>query len=154
MWETWVQSLGWGNPSGEGNGYPVQYSCLVEKEMQPIPVFLPRESQGQRSLVGCCPRGHTESDTTEATQHACMHALEKEMAIHSTVLAWRIPGTEESSGLPSMGSHRVRHNWSDLAAAAMMDTCHCKFVKAIEWSPPREGLDGNYGLCVIVMSPC
>ena len=67
MWETWVQSLGWGNPSGEGNGYPVQYSCLVEKEMQPILVFLRRESQGQRSLVGCCPRGHTESDTTEAT---------------------------------------------------------------------------------------
>ena len=44
------------------------------------------------------------------------HALEKEMSIHSSILAWRIPGTEESSGLPSMGSHRVRHDWSDLAA--------------------------------------
>ena len=40
------------------------------------------------------------------------------MATHSSVLAWRIPGTEEPSGLPSMGSHRVGHNWSDLAAAA------------------------------------
>ena len=46
------------------------------------------------------------------------HALEKEMATHSSVLAWRIPGTEEPSGLPSMGSHRVGHDGSDLAAAA------------------------------------
>ena len=44
------------------------------------------------------------------------HALEKKMATHSSTLAWRIPGTEEPSGLPSMGSHRVGHNWSDLAA--------------------------------------
>ena len=44
--------------------------------------------------------------------------LEKEMATHSSVLAWRIPGTEESGGLPSMGSHRVGHDGSDLAAAA------------------------------------
>ena len=46
------------------------------------------------------------------------HTLEKEMAIHSSVLAWRIPGTGEPGGLPSMGSHRVGHDWSDLAAAA------------------------------------
>jgi len=45
------------------------------------------------------------------------HALEKEMATHSSVLAWRIPGTGKPGGLPSMGSHRVRHDWSDLAAA-------------------------------------
>ena len=45
------------------------------------------------------------------------HALEKEMATHSSVLAWRIPGRGEPGGLPSMGSHRVRHDWSDLAAA-------------------------------------
>ena len=42
------------------------------------------------------------------------------MATHSSVLAWRIPGTAEPGGLPSMGSHRVGHNWSDLAAAAAM----------------------------------
>ena len=48
------------------------------------------------------------------------HALEKEMATHSSVLAWRIPGTGEPGGLQSMGSHRVRHNWSDLAAAASL----------------------------------
>ena len=45
--------------------------------------------------------------------------LEKEKATHSSFLAWRIPGTEEPGGLPSLGSHRVRHNWSDLAAAYM-----------------------------------
>ena len=47
------------------------------------------------------------------------HALEKEMATHSSVLAWRIPGTGEPGGLPSMGSHRVGHDGSDLAAAAV-----------------------------------
>ena len=46
------------------------------------------------------------------------HALEKEMATHSSVLAWRIPGMGEPGDLPSMGLHRVRHDWSDLPAAA------------------------------------
>ena len=46
------------------------------------------------------------------------HALEKEMVNHSSVLAWRLPGTGEPGGLPSVGSHRVRHDWSNLAAAA------------------------------------
>ena len=46
------------------------------------------------------------------------HALEKEMATHSSVLTWRIPGTGEPGGLPSMGSHRVGHDWSNLAVAA------------------------------------
>ena len=54
--------------------------------------------------------------------------LEKEMATHSSVLAWRIPGMGEPGGLPSMGSHRDRHDWSDLAAAAakrnQRSNCH------------------------------
>ena len=50
------------------------------------------------------------------------HALEKEMATHSSVLAWRVLETGEPSGLPSLGSHRVRHDWSDLAAAAADDS--------------------------------
>ena len=49
------------------------------------------------------------------------HALEKETATHTSVLAWRIPGTGKLSGLPSMGSHRVGHNWSDLAAATNVE---------------------------------
>jgi len=52
------------------------------------------------------------------TKQCCI--LEKEMATHSSVLAWRIPGTMEPCGLPPVGSHRVRHNWSDLAAAAVL----------------------------------
>ena len=58
-------------------------------------------------------------DTTERIHfHFSLSWLEKEMATHSSVLAWRIPGPEEPGGLPSMGSHRVGHNWCDLAAAA------------------------------------
>ena len=48
------------------------------------------------------------------------HALEKEMATHSSILAWRIPGTGEPGGLPSLGSHRVGHDGSDLAAWSFM----------------------------------
>ena len=47
------------------------------RKWQPTPVFLPGESRGQRSLVGCCPWGLTVSDTTEVTQHACMHGRKK-----------------------------------------------------------------------------
>ena len=58
-------------------------------------------------------------DTIERLHfHFSLSCMEKEMATHSSVLAWRIPGTGEPGGLPSMGSHRVGHNWSDLAAAA------------------------------------
>ena len=62
-----------------------------------------------RSLEGCSPWGREESDTTERL-HFHFHALEQGMATHSSVLAWRIPGTGEPGGLPSMGSHRVRHD--------------------------------------------
>ena len=54
----------------------------------------------------------------EMTFISHFHALEKEMETHSSVLAWRMPGTAEPGGLPSVGSHRVGHNCSDLAAAA------------------------------------
>ena len=57
--------------------------------------------------MGCSPWGREESDTTERLH---FHALEKEMATHSSVLARRIPGTEEPGGLLPMGSHRVGHN--------------------------------------------
>ena len=83
---------------GEGNGTPLQYSCL-------------EKSHGRRSLVACSPWGRDFTFTFH------FHSLEKEMATHSSVLAWRIPGTGEPGGLPSMGSHRVGHGWSDLAAA-------------------------------------
>ena len=49
------------------------------------------------------------------------HALAKEISTHSSILAWRIPGMEQPGGLPSMGSHRVRHNGSYLAGAAAFE---------------------------------
>ena len=61
--------------------------------------------------MGCSPWGRTESDTTERLHfHFHFHTLEKDMATHSSVLAWRIPGTGEPGGLPSMESHRVGHD--------------------------------------------
>ena len=57
--------------------------------------------------MGCSPWGRKELGTTERLH---FHALEKEMATHSSVLAWRIPGTAEAGGLPSMGSRRVGHD--------------------------------------------
>ena len=56
-------------------------------------------------------------DITLPTKVHLVKAMEKEMATYSSILAWTIPGTEEPGGLPSMGWHRVRHDWSDLAAA-------------------------------------
>ena len=83
-------------------------------QWHPTPVLLPGKSHEWRSLVGCSPWGCWGSDTIERLH---FHALEKEMATHSSVLAWRIPGTGEPGGLLSLGSHRVGHDWSDLAAA-------------------------------------
>ena len=81
------------------------------RQWQPTPVLLPGKSHGWRSLVGCSPWGHEELDTTERLHfHFSLSSLEKEMATHSSVLAWRIPGTGEPGGLPSMGSHRVGHD--------------------------------------------
>ena len=81
------------------------------RKWQPTPVFLPGESHGQRSLVGYSPRvskSRTRLSDFPFTFH--FNALEKEMATHSSVLAWRIPGTGKPGGLPSMGSHRVGHD--------------------------------------------
>ena len=91
-----------------GNGIRVCW----RRWWHPTPVLLPGKPHGWRSLVGCSPWGRYESDMT-ARLH--FNALEKEMATHSSVLAWRITGT---GGLPSLGSHRVGHDWGDLAAAA------------------------------------
>ena len=101
----------------------LQFVHTWRRRWHPTPVLLPGKSHGQTSLVGCSPWGRKESDTTERLHfHFHFHALEKEMATHSSVLAWRIPGTGEPGGLPSMGSHRVGHDWSDLAAAAALLT--------------------------------
>ena len=91
---------------GEGNGTPLQYSCLEN----------PMDEGAWKAAVHEVAKSRTWLNNFTLTFH--FHALEKEMATHSSVLAWRIPGTGEPGGLPSLGSHRVRHDWSDLAAAA------------------------------------
>ena len=91
--------------SGEGNGTPLQYSCLEN----------PMGGGNWWAAVHGVAKSRTRLTDFTFTFH--FHALEKEMATHSSVLAWRIPGTGEPGGLPSMGSHRVRHDWSGLAPA-------------------------------------
>ena len=79
--------------------------------MAPHSVLLPGKSHGRRSLLGYSPWGlKSWTRLSDFTFTFHFHALEKEMATHSSVLAWRIPGTEEPGGLPSMGSHRVGHD--------------------------------------------
>ena len=84
--------------SGEGDGTPLQYSCL--------------ENPMDRGAWWAAGHGVANSQTglSDFTFTFHFHALEKEMATHSSVLAWRIPGMGEPGGLPSMGSLRVGHN--------------------------------------------
>ena len=83
---------------GEGNGTPLQYSCLEN----------PMDGGAWKAAVRGVAEGRTRLSNFTFTFH--FHALEKEMATHSSVLPWRIPGTGEPGGLPSMGSHRVGHD--------------------------------------------
>ena len=95
---------------GEGNGTPLQYSCLEN----------PMDGGAWWAAVHGVVKSQTRLSDFTYTFHC--HALEKEIATHSSTLAWKIPWTEEPGGLLSMGSHRVGHNTSDLAAAAMRDS--------------------------------
>ena len=105
------RQLKWPSPDiGEGNGNPLQYSCLEN----------PMDGGAWWAAVHGVARSRTRLTDFTFTFH--FHALEKEMATHSSVLAWGIPGTGEPGGLPSLGSHRVGHDWSNLAAAAAVLT--------------------------------
>ena len=89
----------------EGDCTPLRYSCLEN----------PMDGEAWKAAVHGVAKSQTQLSDFTFTFH--FPALEKKMATHSSVLAWRIPGTGEPGGLPSMGSHRVGHDWSDLAAA-------------------------------------
>ena len=82
----------------EGNGTPLQYSCLEN----------PMDGGAWRAAVHGVAEGQTRLSDFTFTFH--FHALEKEMATHSSVLVWRIPWMGKPGGLPSMGSHRVGHD--------------------------------------------
>ena len=94
----------------EGNDNPLQSSCLEN----------PMDGGAWWAAVHGVAKSRTRLRDFIFTFH--FHALEKEMPTHSSVLAWRIPGTGEPGGLPSMGSHRVGHDWSDLTAFPCRDT--------------------------------
>ena len=106
VWETWDQSRGWEDPLEEGMG---TYSSILAW-------IIPMDKGTWQATVHGVTKSQTPLSDFTFTFH--FHALEKEMATHSSVLAWRIPGMGEPGGLPSMGSHRVGHDWSNLAAAA------------------------------------
>ena len=115
---------------------------IRRRRWHPTPVLLPGKSHGQRSLVGGwgVAEGWTWLSDFTFTFH--FHALEKEMATHSSVLAWRIPGTGEPGGLPSMGSHRVGHNWRDLTAAVYI----CQSYSPNSSHPPVPTLCPHWSL--------
>ena len=83
---------------GEGNGNPLQYSCLEN----------PMDGGTWKVAVHGVAKSQTQLNDFTFTFH--FHALEKEMATHSSVLAWRIPGMAEPGGLLSVGSHGVGHD--------------------------------------------
>ena len=113
----------------EGNGTSLQYSCLEN----------PMDGGAWQAAVHGVAKSRLWLSDFTFTFH--FHALERELATHSSVLAWRIPGMGESGGLPSMGSHRVGHDWSDLAAAVSTSFTFpplswrlCKFQGITQWS--------------------
>ena len=95
---------------GEGNGTPLQYSCLEN----------PLDGGAWKAAVHGVAKGRTRLCDFTFTSH--FHALEKEMATHSSVFAWRIPGTGEPRGLPSMGSQsQTRLEWLSSSSSRLTE---------------------------------
>ena len=107
----WIHSTPW-HPIGKG------WLLFQRRQWHPTPVLLPGEFHGWRTLVGCSPWGRTESDMTEWLRfHFSLSCIGEGNGnpLQCSCLE-RIPGKAEPGGLPSMGSHRVGHDWSNLAA--------------------------------------
>ena len=120
---------------GEGNGTPLQYSCLEN----------PMDRGAWWAAVHGAAKSRTRLNDFTFTFH--FHALEKEMATHSSLLAWRIPGMGEPRGLPSMGLHRAGH---DLAAAAVAGLSSVLFY-ALGMVRGEEYKEKNYDQISFVM---
>ena len=129
-----AQAPFWAGGALLGLGHPLfrallEYSCLEN----------PRDGGPWWAAVHGVAKSRAQLSDFTFTFH--FHALEKEMATHSSVLAWRIPGTGEPGGLPSMGSHRVRHDLNDLAAAAAEEPGQpCETVRGEAVRSSWEGL--------------
>ena len=106
-------------PARRRQWHPLQHSCLEN----------PMDGRAWWAAFHGVAKSQTQLSNFPFTFH--FHTLEKEMVTHSSVLAWRIPGTGEPGGLPSMGSHRVRHDWSDLAAVAAAVPADCNQRKLV-----------------------
>ena len=102
---------------GEGNGNPLQYCCPEN----------PMDGGAWWAAVHGVAKSQTRLSNFTFT--FLFHALEKEMATHSSVLAWRIPWTEKPGRLQSMGSHRVGHDWSDLMVAAAVVIVYLEYLQ-------------------------
>jgi len=101
------------------------------RQWHPTPVLLPGKSHGRRSLVGCSPWSRWGSDTTEWLHfHFSLSCIGEGNGNPLQCSCLENPGTGEPDGLPSMGSHRVGHDWSDLAAAAAVCVCGLKKIIA------------------------
>ena len=151
----WAMGFPGGSDNKDSSWNVGDLGSIPESECSPKDgngLFLPGESPGQRSLLGYSSWGLKELDMTEWLTHTplleqcCLiqyprPSLEKELATHSSILPWRIPGTGEPGGLPSMGLHRVRHDWSDLAAAAATDHLLQQQLQMIP-----HGMEYKYGL--------
>ena len=124
---------GLGRSSGRGSGNSLQYSCLGNPMVSGAwytTIYRVKSS-----------RTHDLAWKHSKTYQLC-NILEKATAPHSSTLAWRIPWMEEPGGLPSMGSHRVRHNWSDLAAAA---------AAAVQYM--HIYISNEYYICLCIYNP-
>ena len=128
----------------EGDGTPLQYFHLEN----------PRDGGAWWATVHGVTRSQTRLSDFTLIFH--FHALEKETATQSSVLAWRIPGTGEHGALPSMGSHRVGHDWSDAAVAAehiVRTWLTANLFHVVVCQHINQGADG-LAMCVLTLYFC
>ena len=136
------------------------WSSGRRRQWHPTPVLLPGKSHGWRSwwaVVRGVARVRHDWATSLSLFTFHFHALEKEMATHSGVLAWRISGTGEPRGLPSTGSHGVGHDWSDLAAGVQVvmweagSGCGLIPVLGLGWRTPALGTENLSNLLLLML---
>ena len=143
----WLSKFYWGNRKYVSNCklyvFSQRSNVIRRRKWHPTPVLLSGKSHRRRSLVAAVygvAEGRTWLSDFTFTFH--FHALEKDMATHSSVLAWRIPGTGEPGGLWSMGSYRIGHYWSALAAAVMLfssvQSLSHDWLFATPWTAARQ----------------